>query len=128
MEMFHKFAADVISSLRKSAQGIDWSDALYSLKQPHQNQINKANAVLEKNFQLYLRKLGAVLKPFKVSIQSRGSYIDSEMHGSDGLRLQGRIEFDLTHFEDPKGRSFQTVMQDEFQVWGIHRNIWDFGE
>lgn len=113
----------------KVAGGPSWSDALFALKGQQKDRLHKANVAFHKSFMAYLKKLGAALKSYGVTVQPRGSYIDTEMHGSDGLRMLGEVHFDLANFNDPKGRSFKDFMQDEFDVWGInHKNVWDFGE
>jgi len=113
----------------KVAGGPSWSDALFALKGQQKDRLHKANLAFHKSFMAYLKKLGVALKPYGVVVQPRGSYIDTEMHGSDGLRMLGEVHFDLVNFNDPKGRSFKDFMQDEFDVWGInYKNVWDFGE
>ena len=127
--IFCQLAAKGYLRSSRLAAGPSWSDALYALKGQQRERLNKANVAFSKSFMVYLGKLGRALKPYGVTINPRGSHIDTEMHGSDGLRLQGEVHFSLDNFNDPKGRSFKDFMQDEFDVWGInHRNVWDFGE
>ncbi len=113
----------------KVAGGPSWSDALFALKGQQRERLHKASLAFNKSFAAYLKKLGVALKSYGIKVLPHNSHIDTEMHGSDSLRMQGEVHFDLANFSDPKGRSFKDFMQDEFDVWGInYKNVWDFGE